>query len=49
MGNWNLETSKYDVLNYDNIDHALDVAEGLLGKWGSHSAVAAFQPINEPW
>jgi glucan 1,3-beta-glucosidase len=42
MGNWNLETNKYDVLNYDNLDHALDVAEGILGKWGSHSAFGAF-------
>lgn len=31
------------------MNHALDVAEGILGKWGSHSAFAAFEPLNEPW
>ena len=49
MGNWNSTTNKYDILNYDNLNHALDVAEGILGRWGSHSAFGAFQPINEPW
>ena len=49
MGNWNMETSKYDALNFDNLNHALEVAEGILGRWGSHSAFGAFEPINEPW
>jgi len=49
MGNWNLETNQYDYLNYDNLNWGLEVANSILSKWGSHSAFAGYEPVNEPW
>lgn len=31
------------------MQRSLDVSENLLKKWGTHSALYAFEPINEPW
>ena len=49
MGEWNLETNKYDHINYDNINWSVKNSEALLARWGNHSAFAAFEPVNEPW
>ena len=47
MGPW--VDGKMEHVNYANLQWALDVAEGLLQRWGSHSAFKAFEPVNEPW
>jgi len=48
-GEWNITEGKYDHINYDNLQWSLDVTENLLTRWGNHSALAAFEPVNEPW
>ena len=35
--------------NYDNLAWALDTIQGLLDRWGTHPAVTAIEPVNEPW
>lgn len=47
MGPW--VDGKMEHTNYANLQWSLDVAEGLLQRWGDHSAFGAFEPINEPW
>jgi glucan 1,3-beta-glucosidase len=47
MGPWN--GTGYDYINYKNIDFALETVNMLLDRWGSHPAVAALEPVNEPW
>lgn len=47
MGQW--DKDHYDHIDYDHINFSLQVCEDLLNRWGSHSAFAAFQPVNEPW
>jgi glucan 1,3-beta-glucosidase len=47
-GVWNAKDQKYDTLDYNNIQRSLKVVEDLLKRFGSHSAFAAFEPVNEP-
>ena len=49
MGTWNAEKKRYDRINWDNMNFALKTIDLLLDKWGSHSAVFAIEPVNEPW
>ena len=49
MGQWNITTGKYDHINFDHLEWSLAVSEKLLKRWGSHSAMKAFEPVNEPW
>lgn len=49
MGEWNIETNKYDSINYDNINWSIDNSEKMLLRWGQHPAFYAFEPVNEPW
>jgi glucan 1,3-beta-glucosidase len=49
MGKFNMETGGYDEIYFDNIVFAIDTIDGLLDKWGDHSAVSAIEPVNEPW
>jgi len=44
-----MEEGKTDHINYGNVQWGLDVAEGLLLRWGTHPAFGAFEPVNEPW
>ena len=39
----------YNNPNMDNIEWAKDTVQGLLDKWGTHPAVYAIEPVNEPW
>jgi glucan 1,3-beta-glucosidase len=47
LGTW--ENNEYTSINYDNIQWGIDVAAGLLDKWGNHPAFYAYEPVNEPW
>jgi len=39
----------YTNRNYANYRWTLDQAEAFLKKWGSHKALAAYEPVNEPF
>lgn len=47
MGHWN--GTEYDVINWENIDWAVENVRNLMARWGTHPAVYAVQPVNEPW
>lgn len=47
MGVWG--KNSYDSFNYDNIQWGIDNVDLLVKNWGTHPAVAAIQPLNEPW
>lgn len=47
MGPW--VDGQMEHINYANLQWSLDVSEGLLQRWGDHSAFMAFEPVNEPW
>lgn len=48
MGKWNNDTQSYDHIDFVNMQRSLHVVENVLKRWGNHSALAAFEPINEP-
>ena len=39
----------YQNPNMDNIEWAKDTVQGILTQWGSHPALYAIEPVNEPW
>eukprot|EP01029_Cantina_marsupialis_P029199 TRINITY_DN779931_c0_g1_i1.p1 TRINITY_DN779931_c0_g1~~TRINITY_DN779931_c0_g1_i1.p1 ORF type:complete len:444 (-),score=106.18 TRINITY_DN779931_c0_g1_i1:500-1831(-) len=47
MGNWN--GTHYDHINQSNINFAVETVSMLLDRWGSHPALYALEPVNEPW
>ena len=49
MGEWDADKKKYKSINQDNIDWAKDTIQGLLDTWGTHEALYAIEPVNEPW
>ena len=49
MGPWNASTNSYDYINWDNVKFAQETVSMLLDRWGSHPAVYALEPMNEPW
>lgn len=49
LGPWNPAEGKVDHIDFGHVQWGLDVAEGLLQRWGSHPAFGAFEPVNEPW
>jgi len=53
-GEWMGEVNPDDgcsllTVNQENIDWAKDTVAGLLAEWGSHPALYAIEPVNEPW
>jgi hypothetical protein len=36
-------------MNYDHLAWTMHHSELLLQKYGTHSALGGFQPVNEPW
>lgn len=47
---WLLPISgRYTSFDFDNFKHSLEAFDGLVRQFGSHPAVVAFQPVNEPW
>lgn len=49
MGEFDQETATYSNINYDNIQHALDVIQDIVDLYGGHPAVLGLEPLNEPW
>jgi glucan 1,3-beta-glucosidase len=49
MGPWNEANQKYDYINWDNVRFAEETVFGLLDRWGTHPALYAVEPMNEPW
>ena len=47
---WSGDWSGSEMLNinYAHMKWSLDQMEGMLQRWGSHSAVIGFEPVNEP-
>ena len=43
------ENCKYTHYNWENIAFAVDTIQGILDQWGDHPALAAIEPVNEPW
>jgi len=49
MGEWDNDAGHYVSINQENIEWAKDTVQGLLDTWGDHPALAAIEPVNEPW
>ena len=47
MGEWN--GYEYVSINYDNINWGINNVIALMERWGSHPALYALEPVNEPW
>jgi hypothetical protein len=47
MGTYN--GSGYDEIDQDAIDWAVHTVDLIVDRWGSHPAVYAIEPVNEPW
>ena len=40
---------KYTDINYENIQHGLDVISKMVETYAEHPAVLGLEPVNEPW
>lgn len=49
IGDFNLLTYQYENMNEDNILWSLNVIEDIMKTWGTHPALHAVEPVNEPW
>ena len=49
MGHFDQETASYPKINYDNIQHSLDVIAEMVDKYSGHPAIVGLEPLNEPW
>jgi len=49
MGEFDRYTAGYKNINYDNIQHALDVIQIIVDMYKSYPAVLGIEPVNEPW
>jgi glucan 1,3-beta-glucosidase len=49
MGIFDRYSGEYTSINYDNIQHALDVVETVVLTHKDHPAVLGLEPVNEPW
>ena len=49
MGNFNLQSYKYDSINWDNVTWAVNNCVAIMNRWGNHPAMYALEPVNEPW
>ena len=49
MGTFNPKTAQYDDINYDNIQHALNVIQAVVDRYAGHPALLGLEPLNEPW
>ncbi len=47
MGKW--DGKKYESIDQDAIDWAVETVDLMVDRWGSHPAVFAIEPVNEPW
>jgi len=49
IGTFDQKTASYTEINYDNIQHALDVIQIMVEAYSGHPAVLGLEPVNEPW
>ncbi|KAG7363490.1 cellulase glycosyl hydrolase family 5 protein [Nitzschia inconspicua] len=49
IGTFDQENANYSSINFDNIQHSLDVIEIIVDKYKGHPAVHGLEPVNEPW
>ena len=49
MGTFDPVSATYKDINFDNIQHALDVIENIADRYKDHPAVLGLEPLNEPW
>lgn len=49
MGTFDPFSATYQDINYDNIQHAVDVIETIVLRYKNHPAVLGLEPVNEPW
>ena len=49
MGTFDPVSATYKDINFDNIQHALDVIEKIADRYKDHPAVLGLEPLNEPW
>jgi len=49
MGPWDNDKGRYEYIDLDGIDWAVDTIDGILKTWGDHPAAYAIEPVNEPW
>ena len=47
MGTWNGHS--YDSIVQENIDWAVNTVDMIVDRWGTHPALYAIEPVNEPW
>ena len=49
MGTWNNDLGKYDNINWLNIQWGIANVNNIIAEWGTHPALYAIEPLNEPW
>jgi len=49
VGTFNRTNKTYSEINYDNINHSLDVIRSIVQRYKDHKAVLGIEPVNEPW
>mmetsp|Transcript_1390 Transcript_1390/g.3205 ORF Transcript_1390/g.3205 Transcript_1390/m.3205 type:complete len:726 (-) Transcript_1390:311-2488(-) len=49
IGTFDQEKAEYSSINYENIQHSLEVIEAIVQRYKTHPAVQALEPVNEPW
>lgn len=47
LGTW--EGWYYSDTNWDNVAWSVAQVTAMMERWGSHAALYAFEPVNEPW
>jgi len=49
VGTFDSHNINYTSINYDNLNHSLEVITEIARSYGGHPAVLGLQPVNEPW
>ena len=49
MGHFDHVTATYPSINFDNIQHSLDVIAAIADRYAGHPAIVGLEPLNEPW
>jgi len=49
LGTFDQDTASYSSINYDNINHSLEVIQNIVDRYRMHPGVQGLEPVNEPW
>lgn len=49
IGTFDAKSIEYTDINYENVQHALDVISVIVDMYSGHPAVLGLEPVNEPW